>query len=50
MHILRMKALAVGIVLLLLGTCIIPATAQDTKKHQSVSKDNAGQQTFTSRL
>jgi len=35
------KGLAVGIILLFIGTCIIPSTAQDTEKpSQSTSRGN----------
>jgi nitrous oxidase accessory protein len=34
------KCLAVGIILLFVGTCFIPAIAQDTQKSQSASRDN----------
>jgi parallel beta-helix repeat protein len=34
------KCLAIGIILLFVGTCIIPATAQETEKSQSTSRGN----------
>jgi parallel beta-helix repeat protein len=38
-HISR-KCLAVGIILLFVGTCVIPANAQNTEKSQSTSRGN----------
>jgi len=35
---MKRKLLGVGIILLFVGTCIIPVTAQDTKKSQSTSR------------
>jgi nitrous oxidase accessory protein NosD len=37
---MKRKCLAVGIILLFVGTCIIPATAQDSKISQSTSRGN----------
>jgi parallel beta-helix repeat protein len=34
------KCLAIGIILIFVGTCIIPAIAQDTEKSQSTSRGN----------
>ena len=37
---MKRKWLAIGIILLFVGTCIIPAMAQETKKFQSASRGN----------
>jgi nitrous oxidase accessory protein len=37
---MKRKCLAVGIILLFVGTCIIPATAQETEKSQSTLRGN----------
>jgi hypothetical protein len=37
---MKKKCLAVGIILLFVGTCIIPTIAQDTQKSQSTSRGN----------